>query len=127
MSFTKTIEPDRVLGSSDMPTRVAKLVTAATIMGAGIALSACTESRLRLSDDYGVAVRQNEAAQVANPDARYEGVPAPGSNGRRVVSSVERYEKGQVIQPATTSTQNVVTGGQSGGASGGESTPSGAQ
>ena len=47
-------------------------------------LSGCTQSALRISPDFGNAVHQDMAAQIADPDARYEGTPAPGSNGARV-------------------------------------------
>ena len=64
-----------------------------------VALSACTQSTIRLSPDFGAAVRQDEAAQIADPDARYAGVPAPGANGARVGLAQQRYQKNQVIQP----------------------------
>jgi hypothetical protein len=68
---------------------------------AGVALSGCTQSQARLSPDFGQAVRQDFAAQVADPDAHYVGTPGPGSNGARVGLAQKRYERGQVIQPST--------------------------
>jgi hypothetical protein len=61
-------------------------------------ISACA-SYARLSPDFGVAVRQDEAAQIANPEARYVGVPAPGSNGQRSELAQTRYVRGQVTEP----------------------------
>ena len=54
-------------------------------------------------------------AQVAEPDAHYKGVPAPGSNGRRAGIAQERYNRNAVIQPASTSTSGVSVGGGGGG------------
>ena len=70
---------------------------------AGSLLSACTQSRLRLQPDFGVAVRQDLAAQIADPDAHYTGVPAPGSDGSRVSLALTRYQTGKVVPPAAIS------------------------
>src|SRR5437660_6022539 len=67
-----------------------------------LALSACAQSSLRLNPDFGRAVRQDVAAQIADPDAHYEGTPAPGSRGDRVELAQKRYQNNQVIQPSTT-------------------------
>jgi hypothetical protein len=83
-------------------------------------LSGC-ESDLRISKDYGVAVRQDVAAQIADPDAHYTGVPQPGSDSTKVASAQQRYVSGHVIQPASTSTSTVSTGGGGGGGGGGDS------
>lgn len=98
---------------------LAKSATVAVLVGAALGLSACVQSRIDLADDYGRAVRQDLLAQVADPDARYNGVPAPGSNGRRVGIAQERYNRNAVIQPASTSTSNVSVGGGGGGGPGG--------
>ena len=65
------------------------------------ALSACTQSSLRISPDFGSALRQDVAAQIADPDAHYEGVPQPGSASSRVGLAQRRYNANQVIQPAS--------------------------
>ncbi|HUO97029.1 MAG TPA: hypothetical protein VMU01_00080 [Rhizomicrobium sp.] len=89
---------------------------------AGIALGGCTESVVNMSPDYGVALRQDVKAQIADPDAQYAGVPDPGSNGARVGLAQKRYEKGQVIEPAAISasgsTQQITSGGNNGAAAG---------
>lgn len=87
------------------------------ILAAG-ALGGC-ESQLRLSPDYGMAFRQDVAAQIADPDAHYAGVPQPGSSPARVSLAQRRYVSGRVIQPASTSTSSVLAGGGGGGDSGG--------
>ena len=76
--------------------------SAAVIVLGGLALSACAQSSLRINPDFGRAVRQDVAAQIANPDAKYEGTPDPGSRGDRVGLAQQRYQTNQVIQPATT-------------------------
>jgi hypothetical protein len=76
-----------------MPAFLTKSAPAAAIAGLALILSGCTESRLRLSDDYGHAVRENIVAQV-------------------------RYNHNAVIRPATTSTSNTATGGGGGGSGG---------
>jgi hypothetical protein len=90
-----------------------------------LSLSACTQSDLRLSPDFGDAEREDMAAQIADPDAHYAGLPAPGSNGARVGLAQSRYEKNQVIQPSSTTASsassigNADNGGGSPGATGG--------
>ena len=91
---------------------------AACILGVCLAAAACSTSRLHLSDNFGYAVRQEQVAQVADPDARYAGVPAPGSNGMRVGSAQARYEHGAVIPPTSMTTSNVSVGGGGGGSPG---------
>ena len=77
-------------------------VRLALAAGAVVSLAACTQSDLRLSSDFGDAVREDVAGQIADPDAHYAGIPAPGSNGPRVGLAQTRYEKNDVIQPTTT-------------------------
>lgn len=62
-------------------------------------LSGCVQSQAHLSSDFGYAVRQAAVAQIANPDAVYAGVPAPGADGARAASAQERYRTGKVIAP----------------------------
>lgn len=80
----------------------AMIVSLMAVAVSGIGLSACTQSEIRLSPDFGRAVREDTAAQIADPDARYIGTPAPGSDGARVGLAQDRYSKGQVIQPSST-------------------------
>ena len=77
------------------PARLVALVAAV------IGLSACSQSHLRLQPDFGSAVRQDVDAQIADPDARYLGTPAPGSNGARVELAQKRYEQDLVIPPTS--------------------------
>jgi hypothetical protein len=83
------------------------------------ALSACTQSSLRISPDFGSALRQDVAAQIADPDAHYEGVPAPGSASARVGLAQRRYDANQVIQPASATASSRTMGGADNGGNGG--------
>jgi len=75
-----------------------KMIFLAAAVGAGLGLGGCATQHL--GSDFGQAVRQDIAAQVANPDARFAGVVAPGSNASRVAAAQDRYVKGKVIQPS---------------------------
>src|SRR3982750_2611729 len=85
----------------DMRIRLGYLAGCATLV---LALSACAQSTLRLSPDFGAAVRQDLAAQIADPDARYMGVPDPGANGLRTGLAQQRYDRNQVAPPISAST-----------------------
>ena len=91
----------------------------AVLLAAG-ALGGCY-SQTRLSPDFGVAVRQDVSASIADPDAHYAGVPQPGSSPERVSLAQRRYATGRVIPPASTGTSSASTGGggDSGGGGGG--------
>src|ERR1700675_4246152 len=65
-------------------------------------LSGCAQSSLRISPDFGNAVNQDLAAQIADPEARYKGTPSPGSDGERVSLAQKRYGTNQVVPPSTT-------------------------
>ena len=93
---------------------------AALVIVVGTALSACTQSSLRINPDFGNAVHQDIAAQIADPDARYEGVIAPGSDGVRVGSAQKRYQSNQVIPPsAVTASGSASIGAADNGSGGG--------
>lgn len=93
---------------------------AAIIVFASLALSACAQSSLRINPDFGSAVRQDVAAQIADPDARYQGTPSPGSRGDRVGLAQKRYQNNEVIQPSSTTASGAGSIGRAdNGASGG--------
>jgi len=86
----------------------------------GPALSGCNQSSLRLDPDFGKALHQDLAAQIADPDAHYEGTPAPGSAGMRVGLAQKRYSTGQVIPPSTiTASSSASMNGADNGTGGG--------
>ena len=85
------------------------------VIAAALGLSACaqnpTQSEMRMSPDFGDAVRENLAAQIADPDAHYTGTPAPGaSDGARIDLAQTRYQQNQVIQPSSTTASSRTTG-----------------
>jgi hypothetical protein len=87
-------------------------------------LSACTRSELRLQPDFGVAIKQDLAAQIADPDAHYTGVPAPGSDGSRVSLAQTRYQTDAVLPPASISGAKSTTSSMgSAGSSAGSAVP----
>ena len=82
------------------------------------ALAACQQSSLRIDSDFGKAVHQDVAAQIADPDAHYEGIVTPGSSGRRVGLAQKRYDTGQVIQPSAMGASSGAKSGFDNGSSG---------
>lgn len=70
----------------------------------------------RTDPNFGRALRQNLAAQVADPAPNYAYDNPPASSGPRTGLAQKRYDTGTVIQPATESTQSVTASG--GGGSG---------
>jgi hypothetical protein len=116
-------------GDIAMSATAARRASIVLCLGA-LALSGCTQSTLRTSPDFGTAVRQDEAAQIADPDARYVGTPAPGSKGQRVGLAQTRYDTNQVIPPLDIGASNMAsvntsTNGQSAPSSSGTSMGSG--
>ena len=98
-------------------TRIGRAVL---VIATGLALVACTQSSLRVNPDFGNAVHQEFAAQIADPDARYEGVIAPGSDGARVELAQKRYQANQVIPPsAVTASGRASIGSADNGGGGG--------
>lgn len=84
-----------------------------TVLLAGVA--GCSESRLHISNEFGQSVRQDVAAQVAEPDAAYKGTPDPGAGGARVGLAQDRYGRNEVIKPVNASTSTAAKGGGEGG------------
>jgi hypothetical protein len=73
-----------------------------------------------MNPEFGNALRQAIASQIADPDARYEGTPAPGSSGPRAARAGKRYDANQVIPPsAITASSNKSIGNADNGAGGG--------
>jgi uncharacterized membrane protein YgcG len=100
-----------------MTMTAAKLGCLILCVGA-LALTGCTQSVLRLSPDFGVALRQDTKAQIADPDAHYVGTPAPGSNGQRAALAQQRYDQNQVVQPTQPATSSSNSSGNQGSGSG---------
>jgi type IV pilus biogenesis protein CpaD/CtpE len=92
-----------------------RLLGLAAALGAAAIVGACSQTQLRDAPDFGESVRQDQAAQIANPDAHYAGAPGPASNGKRADSAVDRYMRGKVTAPQATATSDVGGGGGGGG------------
>ena len=100
-----------------------KIARPTLIIAAALGLSACaqnpTQSEMRMSPDFGDAVRENLAAQIADPDAHYVGTLAPGaSDGARIDLAQTRYQQNQVIQPSSTTASSRTTGSTDNGGAG---------
>ena len=99
--------------------RMKQLICVAGATCAAGMLSACVDVQKPLLPDHGVAFRAAVAAQIADPEARYERKVEPASNAIRAVAATERYNKDQVTQPISQSTSSVGGGGGGGGSTGG--------
>ena len=92
------------------------------LAGVGVFASGCADDKLLNSDlkqanDFGRAVQEDLAAQIADPDATYKGPPPP-SSGERAALSQSNYAKDTVKQPAAQTTSGGGGGGGGGGAVG---------
>lgn len=97
---------------------------AAGLASAAAVLAGCADDKM-LNDqmqmgDFGRAVQEDLAAQIADPDATYKGPPPP-SSGERAALAQKRYQADHVIMPANTSSGGSSSsgGGGGGGGSGG--------
>jgi hypothetical protein len=81
------------------------------ILLAGLA-TACTPV------DYGIGeiAARNAELQIVDPEPRYAGTAMEGESGQRAADAVDRYQRGEVKQPAQTST-TASTGGSGSGSS----------
>jgi len=109
-----------------MKTSIKTGLLLAALAGGAVLLSACADEKQLTEDmhasDFGRAVREDVAAQIADPDAAYKGPPPP-SSGERAALAQTRYKADKVTQPVSTSTTVSVTGGSGGGGGGGSSGP----
>lgn len=81
-----------------------------TIGLAALGLAGCVQGTT-VDPDFGVALRQNIAAQIADPAPRYARTEPPASNGPRTALAQDRYQKNAVIQPVVQGTTTVSSGG----------------
>ncbi|MBS0282162.1 MAG: hypothetical protein JSR25_13425 [Proteobacteria bacterium] len=91
----------------------------AAMLGLGACAQNPMESEMRMSPDFGDAVRENLAAQIADPDPHYAGTLAPGaSDGARIDLAQTRYQKNEVIRPSSTTASSRTVGGSDNGGAG---------
>ncbi len=93
----------------------------AALAGIGVLAAGCADERQLTEDmhasDFGRAVREDMAAQIADPDAHYKGPPPP-SSGERAALAQTRYKNDKVTPPVGLSASTGLGGG-GGGSSGG--------
>ena len=107
--------------------RPSAILMIAAMLGLGACAQNPMESEMRMSPDFGEALRENLAAQIADPDPHYTGTLAPGaSDGARIDLAQTRYQKNEVIRPATTTASGRSLGGSDNGGGGGASVGAGA-
>ena len=96
------------------PMDVVKTLSTVALLSLG--LGGCMTPEKNLTQDFGAMEHQAIVAQIADPDVRYVGKPAPGSDGARVATAQKRYATpGKVIKPARES-QPAIPNGESQGA-----------
>lgn len=93
-----------------------KSAIALIAVAAALPLAGCVQAQGHMQPDFGQAVRQDFAAQVADPDAAYARKALPASSGARAALAQQRYVKGQVTQPASSGTGALSSSGGNSGA-----------
>jgi type IV pilus biogenesis protein CpaD/CtpE len=83
------------------------------LAGAALLLAACaSEPKKDPTDaqykDFGRSVREDIAAQIADPDPVWKNQPQPPSDGMRSVKAVTRYQSDSVRKANAASTQTAV-------------------
>jgi len=78
------------------------------------ALCGCVQSQLHVGSDFGIAVRQDVAAQIANPRATYPS--AVTADGPHAALALDRYQTGKVIQPVSAAASTIGAASASPGA-----------
>ncbi|OJU09595.1 MAG: hypothetical protein BGN86_13530 [Caulobacterales bacterium 68-7] len=89
-----------------------------------LGLAACAESQPTLHPSFGMAVRADVAAQIADPDANYANRPAPATDGRRLGLAMERYREGKVTKPTASASEVGEAAAGNGGSPGMPALPS---
>lgn len=92
-------------------TAIALLAAASTLLS----LAGCVQAQGHMQPDFGQALRQDFAAQVADPDAAYARKTLPANSGARAALAQQRYVKDQVLQPSSQGTGAMSTGPASSG------------
>lgn len=93
----------------------------ASLMVAGL-LAACAQTTPHLDQNFGAAVNQAKALQIANPDASSNTNPVAGIDGEAASGAMDRYQKSFQTPPRPlVFTLGTGTVGGGGGSSGGTS------
>ena len=85
-----------------------------------LGLAGCTVSQPNLSANFGAALSDNLAAQIADPDANYANRAPPPGDGARANLATTRYREGKVIRPAASASDvgRAAVGAESGSGAG---------
>lgn len=90
----------------------------AALAGVGLIAAGCADEKQLTENmhasDFGRAVQEDFAAQIADPDAAYKGPPPP-SNGERAALAQTRYATDKVTKPVSASTLSINAGSGGGG------------
>ena len=89
---------------------------ALVLLASALPLGGCVQAQANLAPDYGVSLRQNIAAQIADPDARYDRDTPPAASGSRATLAHDRYNQGKVIQPTAAGASSIGGAGAPAGA-----------
>jgi hypothetical protein len=88
---------------------IKRIAPLALLLGGGAVLGGCTPNDISI----GAAVRNNNEAQIVEPDPKYAENQA--TDGAQVAGAQDRYRKGTVKKPKSIKTTSGSSGGSSGG------------
>ncbi len=86
---------------------IRKTVSAiAAVAAMAVVLVACAPQQ-HLSPDFGDAVRQNMAVHIIDPRPMPVDEAGSALDGRRAAGAVDRYQRGQIIEPERLTTSTI--------------------
>jgi len=77
---------------------------AVSLAGATLLISGCAQGVDKISPDFGVALKQDLAAQIAYPEGAPATEPVP-ADGVRSAAAMTRYQEGRVIAPSASASE----------------------
>ena len=89
------------------------------IAAVGVVAAGCTP----VDYGFGETHRLNIAQQVVDPDPQHEGTEIEGGSGERAADAADRYNRGDVRQPAQVNTTSATGSGGNSGSSSASSGP----
>jgi uncharacterized membrane protein YgcG len=115
---------------ADMRMSMKSWSLAAAVIGLGAMASGCATNQgdskyAQAPEHFGQAVREDLAAQIADPDPAWKNTPPPPSSALVSALAMTRYNTDKVKVPQGSSTQTQVSAGGGGGGGGGGSSGGG--